>query len=147
MRALIWISLSTLLGFNSGALRDPGALLQANAQAMTMADDCGEQVCFYPSDDSKSPSWKADARLSKSARKKDAKKYRKRKSVSLSVEVLEARASVFVDGRYLPPAGLDIKPGKHELEVRDGETVVAVGVVTIPSGLDSLKVAVHGDRG
>ncbi|NVB37163.1 hypothetical protein G6O69_04925 [Pseudenhygromyxa sp. WMMC2535] len=119
-------------------------LLTANANVS--ADDCGERVCLYPSDADKAAKWQADGRMSRGKRRKDAKKNRKRKTVDLSFVVHDHRASVFVDGRYWPSAGLEIKPGRHEVEVRDGETSLALGVLTVPRNLDSLSVEVHPER-
>jgi hypothetical protein len=131
--------------------------LTALASAPATDDDCGEQVCLYGLDRSdnalageEAGSWKPDARLSRKRRRKEAKKNRKRKNVSLSVALEGSRGSVFVDGRYLatsgPHAQRGIKPGRHEIELRDGDRVIAVGVLTIPRKLGALALVVHADR-
>jgi hypothetical protein len=109
--------------------------------------DCGEQVCVYGSDES---IWKVDARLSKKQRSSEAKKNRKRKDVVVRVLVEGGRGSAFVDGRYLASVGphseRTLKPGKHEIEVRDGDEVVAVGVLTIARTAEAVTLVVHADR-
>jgi hypothetical protein len=121
--------------------------LAAFAPAPGADVDCGAQVCIYGAD---ADNWKPDSRLSKKARRKNAKRNRKRKDVALSVTVEGARASVFVDGRYLasegPHALRGVKPGKHEIEVRDGERVVAVGVLVIPRKAGAVALVVHDGR-
>ncbi len=134
MRLLILIALAASLGFVGD---DP---------PLPPTEDCGDQVCLYPSNTAKTPKWKPDGSLSRKARRKEAKNNRKRGDVELRVLVHEGRGSVFVDGRYLPPAGLPVKPGRHELEVRDGSTVITVGVLTVPRRLESLVVEVHSER-
>lgn len=131
--------------------------LAALAPAPATNDDCGAQVCVYANTRGQEPipaadagSWKPDSKLSKKARRKDAKKHRKHKDVALSVRVEGGRASVFVDGRYLagdgPHAQRSVKPGKHEIEVRDGDRVVAVGVLSIPRKAGAVALVVHDGR-
>jgi hypothetical protein len=109
--------------------------------------DCGAAVCVYGSAED---SWKPDARLSRKQRQKDAKANRKRQDVTLDVDVVGGRGSVFIDGRYLAASGPHdrrvVKPGKHEIEVRDGERIVAVGVLTIARNIDAVTLVVHADR-
>jgi hypothetical protein len=109
--------------------------------------DCGAAVCVYGS---AQDSWKPDARLSRKQRQKDAKANRKRADVTLDVDVVGGRGSVFIDGRYLAVSGPHdrraVKPGKHEIEVRDGERIVAVGVLTIARNIDAVTLVVHADR-
>jgi hypothetical protein len=131
-------------------------LVFALALAPELGEDCGEQVCIHASDDDQSlapdeaGSWKPDARLSKKQRSSEAKKNRKRKDVAVRVLVEGGRGSAFVDGRYLasegPHAERALKPGKHEIEVRDGDQVVAVGVLTISRKADAVTLVVHADR-
>ena len=50
---------------------------------------------------------------------------------------------MFVDGRYLAAgSSRAIKPGKHELEVRDGDEVIALGVLVVPRGVDEVTVEI-----
>jgi hypothetical protein len=131
------------------------AWILAFAGAPTTTTDCGESICVYANDSRSSAlssgnTWKPDARLTRRARAAEAKKQRKRKDVDLRVELHDRRGSVFVDGRYLalqgPYAVRALKPGKHELEVRDGDEVIAVGVLTISTKAAAVTVVVHGDR-
>ena len=128
-----------------------------NAPAPVIGTDCGVQVCLYANDRSYKRvigqgvgSWKPGSRLSRKKRKQEAKKNRRRKDVSLNVMVEGGRGSVFVDGRYLasegPHAQRVLKPGQHELEVRDGEQVVTFGVLVVPRKVSSIAVVVHADR-
>ena len=111
--------------------------------------DCGEQVCLYG--DGNSPgSWKPDSTMSAKQRQAEAKKHRKYKHVVLRVALEDGRGSVFVDGRYLatqgPHAERGVKPGKHEIEVRDGEEVIAVGVLSVGKTAKAVTLVVHVDR-
>jgi hypothetical protein len=112
--------------------------------------DCGAAVCVYGSDPASQADWKPDARLSRKQRQKDAKTNRKRSDVTLDVDVVGGRGSVFIDGRYLAASGAHdrraVKPGKHEIEVRDGERVIAVGVLTVVRNVDAVTLVVHADR-
>lgn len=138
-------------------------LLELTLLALTLAPmpglepDCGDKVCIYARDSGyesvageAAGSWKSGARLNKKQRRKQAKNNRKRKNVALNVVVEGGRGTVFVDGRYLASAGphaqRELKPGKHEVEVRDGEWVVAAGVLTIPRRVTSIALVIHGDR-
>jgi hypothetical protein len=104
-------------------------------------------VCIYGTDKGL---WKPDARLSRKQRSSEKKKHRKYADVTLRVVIEGGRGSVFVDGRYLasegPHSERALDPGKHELEVRNGETVVAVGVLSIPRKIEALTLVVHADR-
>lgn len=107
------------------------------ASPVEAAASCDQQVC--PS----AGEWLDGKTLDAKARKKDAKTNRKRGDVELSVTFAGERGSVFVDGRYLAPgATREIKPGKHELEVRDGDEVIALGVLVVPRDVDSVEVEV-----
>jgi alkylation response protein AidB-like acyl-CoA dehydrogenase len=55
------------------------------------------------------------------------------------------RGSVFVDGVFIaiaPALYVPIKPGKHDIEIRDGERVRARGVLTIPNNASDVVVRV-----
>lgn len=124
-------------------------MIAALAPAPDTSADCGMTVCVYTSGES-TGTWSEDDTLSRKQRQKQAKNNKKRRDVALSVEIIGGRGSVFVDGRYLPTSGphaqLEIKPGKHEVEVRDGEMQVVVGVVKIPRKAESIALVVHRDR-
>lgn len=101
------------------------------------AASCEQQVCASEGE------WLDGKTLTSKARKQEAKANRKRADVELSVTVADDRGSVFIDGRYLAPgAARAVKPGKHELEVRAGDEVLALGVLVVPRGVDSVEVEV-----
>lgn len=79
--------------------------------------------------------WKAGENLNDKQRAKEARKNRKRDPVAVSVLLDGGRGSVFVDGVWAgvaPVEGLELLPGKHDVQVRDGTLVLAAGVLTIP---------------
>jgi hypothetical protein len=119
------------------------------APAPETSDDCGEQVCVYATG-SGAGTWKSGERMNGKRRKKEAKTNRKRKDVALNVELDGGRGSVFVDGRYLattgPHAQRNVKPGRHEIEVRDAGQVISVGVLVISPKAASVALVVHTDR-
>ncbi len=87
-------------------------------------------LCLEPI---KGGKWEPDASLSA----KQVKAKRKGAPGKLSVKIEDGRGSVFVDGRFAgtaPVADLSLGPGKHDLQVRDGQKILAEGVVTIPKG-------------
>lgn len=89
--------------------------------------------------------WAPDEQLSTKARRKDAKRYRKKKDVNLSVSINGGRGSVFIDGVWAgeaPVSGLGLKPGRHDVEVRDGETVLGAGILKIKNGSDPVSLSV-----
>lgn len=105
-----------------------GLILLAPAP-VDAAEICEGRVCIDGAQ------WEAGAQLDDKARKREARRNRKRKDATLSVEIRSGRGSVFVDGVWLAPAPISyvpLKPGRHDLEVRDGETVLARGVMNIP---------------
>jgi hypothetical protein len=94
------------------------------------AEVCDEQgVCIDGAD------WESGEQLDDKARAKERKKHAKRKDANLSVEVRQGRGSVFIDGVWIavaPVSYMPIKPGKHDIEIRDGETLLARGIIDIP---------------
>lgn len=89
----------------------------------------------------KGAKWEPD--LSLSAKQMKAK--RKGPACSVSFEIDGGRGSVFVDGRYAgtaPLQGLSLLPGKHDVQVRDGQKILAEGVLTVPKG-GSLQITVR----
>ena len=92
---------------------------------------CEQGVCVEGAE------WEHGSSLDDRTREREAKRNRKRKDATLTVELVgsSARGSVFVDGVWIAAAPISyvpLKPGKHDLEVRDGETVLARGVLAIP---------------
>ena len=105
-------------------------LLVLPARPSEAAEVCDEQgVCVDGAE------WASGEQLDDAEREKQARRNRKRKDATLSVELSSGRGSVFLDGVWIAPAPIDfvpLKPGRHDLEIRDGETVLARGVLTIP---------------
>jgi hypothetical protein len=92
------------------------------------AEVCDGEVCVSGA------VWSDGEQLDDKARAKQRKRNRKGKDSTLTVELLGDRGSVFVDGVWLAPAPLNfvpIKPGKHDIEIRDGERVLARGVLQV----------------
>lgn len=86
--------------------------------------------------DSDNAKWEPDGTISKSARKRERKKNKKKPPSTLELTVKDGRASVFLDGRFLstaPIEGYEITPGKHDIQIRDGDIILAEGVIKIPS--------------
>lgn len=109
------------------------------AEAAAEAEECGPTACVTGA------SWSTEEQLDDTARKREAKKNRKRKDAQLTVQINGGRGSVFVDGVFIaiaPALYVPIKPGKHDIEVRDGERVRARGVLTIPNNASDVVVRV-----
>lgn len=103
------------------------------------AEECGPTACVTGA------GWSTDEQLDDAARKREAKKNKKRKNAQLTVQINGGRGSVFVDGVFVavaPALYVPIKPGKHDIEIRDGERVRARGVLTIPSNAGDVVVRV-----
>lgn len=98
-----------------------------SADAAEVCDDLG--VCIDGAD------WESGEQLDDKARAKERKKHAKRKDATLTIELGQGRGSVFVDGVWIavaPVSFMPIKPGKHDIEIRDGETLLARGIIVIP---------------
>ena len=111
-------------------------LASSPAQA---AEECGPTACVTGA------GWSTDQQLDDAARKKEAKKNKKRKDAQLTVQINGGRGSLFVDGVFIaiaPALYVPIKPGKHDIEIRDGERVRARGVLTIPNNASDVVVRV-----
>jgi hypothetical protein len=103
------------------------------------AEECGPTACVSGA------GWSTEAQLDDATRKREAKKNRKRKDAQLTVQINGGRGSVFVDGMFValaPALYVPIKPGKHDIEIRDGERVRARGVLTIPNNATDVVVRV-----
>jgi hypothetical protein len=81
--------------------------------------------------------WKSDATVSAQTKRKE-RKLRKKDPVSLSVEISgDGRGTVFLDGRFAgvaPVNNFSLPPGSHEIQVRDGNRILAEGVLSFPAG-------------
>jgi hypothetical protein len=112
--------------------------------ALLAAPTAAEAACSDPSNlcvEGKGAKWEPDASLSA----KQLKAKRKGANGTLSVKIEEGRGSVFVDGRFVgvaPVASLELGPGKHDMQVRDGSKILAEGVITVPKG-GSVKATVR----
>lgn len=96
--------------------------------AVAAADDCAESFCIEPL---KGARWQADKQTTAKERRKRSKKHAG--TVSLTIE--GGRGSLFINGRYAgtaPLQGIEIPAGKNDLQVRDGSSVLATGVLTVP---------------
>lgn len=94
------------------------------------AADCQDAsgVCI----DDDSAKW-SEGVLSRKARGKAYKKNRKRKKVPVTLTLENGRGSLFIDGRYRRwDEPLELVPGKHDVHVRDGDQVIAQGILQIP---------------
>ena len=107
------------------------------------AEVCDEQgVCVDGA------AWTSGDQLDDKARAKERKKHAKRKDASLTVRVNQGRGSVFVDGVWIAVAPVNfmpIKPGKHDIEIRDGETLLARGIIDIPKTGGDVTFTVTGE--
>lgn len=93
-------------------------------------EECPEDqaVCLEPL---KGARFQADKQSTAKERKKRSKKY----AGTLSLTVEGGRGSLFINGRYAgtaPLDGIEIPAGKNDIQVRDGATVIASGVLTVP---------------
>lgn len=134
LRAPLCLSLALVLGATITLVALPSP-----AQA---EEDCGAQACV------EGASWASGEQLDERARKREAKRNRKRKDTRLSVELgsTDGRGSVFIDGVWAgtaPARNLPIKPGKHDVEIRDGQAVLARGVLNIPKQAASVTIRVR----
>lgn len=107
------------------------------AAAFACDDDSG--LCV----DSGDASWAAD----KSSTSKDRRKRSTKTAGSLSVTIDGGRGSVFLNGRFVgtaPISDVELPSGKNDLHVRDGETVLANGLLTVSKGA-SVSITVRHD--
>lgn len=87
--------------------------------------------------------WDPDASLTA----KQIKAKRKGAACKVSFEIDGGRGSVFVDGRYAgsaPDTSMSLTPGKHDIQIRDGQKILAEGVLTVPKGGDLQVTVRHG---
>lgn len=87
--------------------------------------------------------WESDASLTA----KQMKAKRKGAPSKVTFEIEGGRGSIFVDGRYAataPNSTLSLAPGKHDIQVRDGQRILAEGVLTVPKGGNLVVTVRHG---
>ncbi len=124
--------LATALGFTGSVV------------APSLAHACGESLCVTAG---KGAKWKAGGSMSAKQIKKERRKNRKRKTSNVSITIDGGRGSVFVDGYYkgtAPISEVELKPGKHDIQVRNGDEVLAEGVLTVPRKSTDIEITVSG---
>jgi len=94
--------------------------------------------------DSGTVKWKSDGTVSAQTKRKE-RKLRTKAAASLSVAVDgEGRGTVFLDGRYAgvaPLSSFSLPPGSHEIQVRDGNRILAEGSLSFPAG-ESVELSI-----
>jgi len=106
------------------------------------AHACDDSLCVTSGDGAK---WKAGSSMSASQVKKERRKNRKRKTSQVTFRIDDGRGSVFIDGLYrgtAPIKEVELKPGKHDIQVRDGKDVLAEGVLTIPRKSKQFEITI-----
>lgn len=130
-----------IIGLAMGFAFGLSAWLLPTAPASAAACDDPSGVCVSGAE------FESEATMTDKERGKEAKKNRKRKDRSLSVELSEGRGSVFVDGVWLgtlPVGDFALKPGKHDIVVRDKSRVLMTGVLTVPrKGEDGIEIVIR----
>lgn len=94
------------------------------------SEECGPKACVSGA------KWASGEALSDKQRDRERKRNKKRKSAQLTVQTNDRRGSLFLDGVWVAPVPalyVPVKPGKHDIEVRDGEAQLVRGVLTIPN--------------
>jgi hypothetical protein len=89
--------------------------------------------------------WETGQSLDDRKRRAEANKNKRKKDADLSVSITGGRASVFIDGVWVsegPLSGFAIKPGRHDIQIRDGQTVIAMGMLTVPRKGGSVAIRV-----
>lgn len=113
-------------------MRRPGlsfsmfAVIALASTPASAAEVCNQNVCVSGA------AWTNGEQLDNKAREREAK--RKGKEATLTIEITGGRGSVFVDGVWIavaPISYVPIKPGKHDIEIRDGKQVLARGVLEV----------------
>ncbi len=92
--------------------------------------DTAKQLCV--TGDGKA-TFEPDKSINFDALAKEDKKFAKKAPVTVRIEVLDGRASLFVDGRWMGLAGteMSLRPGRHVITLQDKSRVLARGVLTI----------------
>ncbi|MBK6921812.1 MAG: hypothetical protein IPH07_30730 [Deltaproteobacteria bacterium] len=120
-------SLSLFIGL--GTYAGTPAIAANHAAAIAMACDDPSNLCV----DSGGAKWEAD----KTVTAKDKKKRSDKSPATVSLAIDGGRGSLFVNGRYAgtaPLSGVPVPGGRNDVQVRDGATVIAKGVLTVPKG-------------
>ncbi|MGB1698322.1 MAG: hypothetical protein ACPHRO_00100 [Nannocystaceae bacterium] len=119
------------------------ALASSHTASSRAADACNpDLLCAI----SGTVSFKPEAKISRGSLRKDYKKYRRRKKVPVTFIVAEGRASVFIDGVYegtTPTEPIPLRPGRHDIQLRDRDLVVSQGVMRISTRSDEAVMKVR----
>lgn len=110
----------------------------ASPAAATCSDSTG--LCVV----SGNVKWKPDNTLTEAQLRKENKK-RKGAVANLDLKVDDGRATVFIDGRWGGVAPLNsypMTPGAHDLQVRDGNRILAEGVLVFTAG-ESVSIEIR----
>ena len=136
MRVLASRPVRRLLAF---ALALPLGLALPSGEAHACDDE--SRLCV----DSDNAKWEPDASLSQKSLKRERKKNKKKPPSNLYLTVADGRASVFIDGRFVNTAPLEsyeLGAGKHDIQIRDGDIILAEGVLKIPKSSQSVRITV-----
>ena len=110
----------------------------ASPAAATCTDDTG--LCVV----SGNVKWKPENTLTEAQLRKENKK-RKGSVANLDLKVDGGRATVFIDGRWggvAPLTSYPMTPGAHDIQVRDGNRILAEGVLVFPAG-ESVSIEIR----
>lgn len=104
-----------------------GICLEVPSHAAT-APDCNDSsgVCVSGGQ------WAPDTEATAKQRSK-----RRLKAAKVSMTVVNGRGSLFANGRYVgssPFEGVTIAAGRNDIEIRDGDQVIARGMLSIADG-------------
>lgn len=115
----------------------------ATPSPLSAADTCNPDIlCAIAG----TVTFKPEATISRGSLRKDYKKYRRRKKVPVTFIVAEGRASVFIDGVYegtTPTDPIPLRPGRHDVQLRDKELIVSQGVMRISTRSDEAVMKVR----
>ena len=92
------------------------------------SEECGPNACVAGA------KWASGEVLTDKERERERKRGGKSNSAHLTVQTNDKRGSLFIDGIWAAPVPalyVPLAAGKHDIEVRDGQTVLARGVLTI----------------
>jgi hypothetical protein len=90
--------------------------------------------------------FKSEATISRGSLRKDNKRFRRRKKIPATFIVADGRASVFIDGVYegtTPTEPIPLRPGRHDIQLRDKNLIVSQGVIRISTRNDEVVMKVR----
>jgi len=104
------------------------ALAGRDAAAAETCDD-DSPLCIVGGDDG------ANWQSGETSPRKDRTRRSTKSGGKLDLTIEGGRGSLFVNGRFrgrAPLEGIAIPAGKNDIQVRDGETILAEGLLTVP---------------